>query len=86
MVLHQEYTNIIPPKDVNVVLGLAPKCLETVRQNFLNKKGFNSSYAIYQDGDAFETTCFAFDDEIIYSLRPRFEKEVISDLMVRDVF
>ena len=43
---YQEYTNIIPPEDVNVVL-VAPKCSgRTVRQNFLNRKGFNSSYAI----------------------------------------
>ena len=79
---YQEYTNIIPPKDVNVVL-VAPKCSgRTVRQNFLNKKGFNSSYAIHQDiGDAFETTmalAFGIGNNLLFETT--FEKEVISDL------
>lgn len=79
---YQEYTNIIPPEDVNVVL-VAPKCSgRTVRQNFLNRKGFNSSYAIHQDsGDAFETTmalAFGIGNNLLFETT--FEKEVISDL------
>ena len=68
VVFHAD-TNIIPPKDINVVL-VAPKGSGlTVRNHFLEGRGINSSYAIYQDydgsGHLFETT---------------FEKEVHSDL------
>ncbi len=42
-------TKIIPPKDVDVIL-IAPKGSgRTVRKHFLEGKGINSSYAVYQD-------------------------------------
>ena len=45
---HQQ-TGIIPPKDVDVIL-IAPKGSGTsLRRLFLEGKGINSSYAIYQD-------------------------------------
>ena len=50
VVFHAD-TNIIPPKDINVVL-VAPKGSGlTVRNHFLEGRGINSSYAIYQDYD-----------------------------------
>ena len=50
VVFHAD-TNIIPPKDINVVL-VAPKGSGlTVRNHFLEGIGINSSYAIYQDYD-----------------------------------
>ena len=50
IVFHSE-TNIIPPKNVNVVL-VAPKGSGlTVRNHFLEGRGINSSYAVYQDYD-----------------------------------
>ena len=79
---YHQYTNIIPPEDVNVVL-VAPKCSgRTVRNNFLNGRGFNSSYAIHQDcGDAFDKTMalsFGIGNNLLFETT--FEKEVISDL------
>lgn len=51
-----EQTGIIPPKDVDVFL-VAPKGSGTsLRRMFLQGRGLNSSYAIFQDatGKAFE--------------------------------
>ena len=81
-IYYQDYTNIVPPDDVNVVM-VAPKCSgRTVRQNFINKTGFNSSYAIYQDvGDAYDTTmalAFGIGNNLLFETT--FEKEVLSDL------
>ena len=79
---YHKYTNIIPPEDINVVL-VAPKCSgRTVRNNFINGRGFNSSYAIYQDcDDAFDKTMalsFGIGNNLLFETT--FEKEVISDL------
>ena len=82
VVFHAD-TNIIPPKNVNVVL-VAPKGSGlTVRNHFLEGRGINSSYAIYQDydGNAKQiaiATAFAIGSGHLFETT--FEKEVHSDL------
>ena len=82
VVFHAE-TNIIPPKDINVVL-VAPKGSGlTVRNHFLEGRGINSSYAIYQDYDGSAkqiaiATAFAIGSGHLFETT--FEKEVHSDL------
>ena len=82
IVFHSE-TNIIPPKNVNVVL-VAPKGSGlTVRNHFLEGRGINSSYAVFQDydGSAKEiaiSTAFAIGSGHLFETT--FEKEVHSDL------
>ena len=82
IVFHSD-TNIIPPKNVNVVL-VAPKGSGlTVRNHFLDGRGINSSYAVFQDydGSAKEiaiSTAFAIGSGHLFETT--FEKEVHSDL------
>jgi len=48
-ITYSHETGIIPPANIDVIL-IAPKGSGlTVRRNFLNGSGINSSYAIYQD-------------------------------------
>lgn len=48
-IVYKEQTGIIPPEDVDVIL-VAPKGSGTsVRANFLDGSGINSSYAVFQD-------------------------------------
>ena len=77
-----KYTNIIPPEDVNVIL-VAPKCSgNTVRKHFLESKGINSSYAVYQDVNNAQEICLALGFLMgnNYLFETTFEKEVHSDL------
>ena len=82
IVFHSD-TNIIPPKNINVVL-VAPKGSGlTVRNHFLEGRGINSSYAVFQDynGLAKEiaiSTAFAIGSGHLFETT--FEKEVHSDL------
>ena len=82
VVFHSE-TNIIPPSNVNVVL-VAPKGSGlTVRNHFLEGRGINSSYAVFQDynGNAKDiaiATAFAIGSGHLFETT--FEKEVHSDL------
>ena len=78
-----EQTGIVPPKDVDVFL-VAPKGSGTsLRRMFLQGRGLNSSYAIFQDA-----TGKAFDRVIAlgiavgsgYLFETDFKKEVYSDL------
>jgi ketol-acid reductoisomerase len=78
-----EQTGIVPPADVDVFL-VAPKGSGTsLRRMFLEGRGLNSSYAIYQDA-----TGRAFDRVIAlgiavgsgYLFETDFKKEVFSDL------
>tara|TARA_B100000073_G_scaffold334578_1_gene327256 strand:+ start:708 stop:1757 length:1050 start_codon:yes stop_codon:yes gene_type:complete len=82
VVFHSE-TNIIPPSNVNVVL-VAPKGSGlTVRNHFLEGRGINSSYAVFQDYDGKAkdiaiATAFAIGSGHLFETT--FEKEVHSDL------
>ena len=82
-ITYKEQTNIIPPKDVDVIL-VAPKGSGTsLRRLFLEGKGLNSSFAIYQDATG------KAKDKVVslgiavgsgYLFETDFKKEVFSDL------
>jgi ketol-acid reductoisomerase len=82
-VVYREQTGIIPPEDVDVIL-VAPKGSgTTVRTNFLDGSGINSSYAIFQDatGRAKDRTlAVGIAIGSGYLFPTTFEKEVYSDL------
>ncbi len=82
-ITYKERTGIIPPADVDVVM-IAPKGSGTsLRRMFLQGRGLNSSYAIFQDA-----TGKAWDKVIAlgigigsgYLFETTFKKEVYSDL------
>jgi len=82
-ITYKDRTGIIPPKDVDVIL-VAPKGSGTsLRRMFLEGRGLNSSYAIFQDA-----TGKAWDRVIAlgigvgsgYLFETTFQKEVYSDL------
>lgn len=79
----KDKTNIIPPKDVDVVL-VAPKGAgSTVRNHFLNGSGINASFAIHQDftGQARDKTlALAFGIGCGHAFETTFDREVYSDL------
>jgi len=82
-VVYREQTGIVPPPDVDVIL-VAPKGSgRTVRRNFLDGSGINSSFAIHQDftGRARERTlALGIAIGSGYLFPTTFEKEVHSDL------
>jgi len=82
-ITYQDQTNIVPPKDVDVVL-VAPKGAGmTVRNEFLKGKGINVSYAIEQDnsGNAKDTClALAFGIGCGHAFETTFQKECYSDL------
>ena len=82
-ITYKERTGIVPPADVDVIL-VAPKGSGTsLRRMFLQGRGLNSSYAIFQDA-----TGKAWDRVIAlgvgvgsgYLFETTFKKEVYSDL------
>ena len=82
-VVYKKQTGVIPPKDVDVIL-VAPKGSGTsVRRNFLDGSGINSSFAVEQDatGRAMER-CIAMGIVIGsgFLFPTTFKKEVYSDL------
>ncbi|MCF8081477.1 MAG: ketol-acid reductoisomerase [Deltaproteobacteria bacterium] len=82
-VVYGDQTGIVPPSDVDVIL-VAPKGSgRTVRTNFLNGSGINSSYAVFQDytGRAEERIqALGIAIGSGYLFPTTFEKEVYSDL------
>ena len=82
-VTFNEQTGIVPPKEVDVFL-VAPKGSGTsLRRMFLQGRGLNSSYAIYQDatGRAFERViALGIAVGSGYLFETDFKKEVYSDL------
>ena len=78
-----DQTGIVPPKDVDVIL-VAPKGSGTsLRRLFVQGKGINSSYAIYQDasGKAKERVIsLGMTVGSGYLFETDFKKEVYSDL------
>lgn len=82
-ITYKDITEVIPPSDIDVVL-VAPKGSGlTVRRNYQDGSGINSSYAIFQNatGRAKEK-CLALGIAIGsgYLFETSFEKEVFSDL------
>ncbi|HHU58126.1 MAG TPA: ketol-acid reductoisomerase [Bacteroidales bacterium] len=82
-ITYKERTGIVPPKDVDVIL-VAPKGSGTsLRRMFLEGRGLNSSYAIFQDATG------KAKDRVValgigvgsgYLFETTFQKEVYSDL------
>jgi ketol-acid reductoisomerase len=83
-IVYKDQTGIVPPENVDVIL-VAPKGSgRTVRTNFLEGSGINSSYAIFQDhtGRALERTiAVGMGIGSGYLFPTTFEKEVHSDLV-----
>jgi ketol-acid reductoisomerase len=82
-IVYKDQTGVVPPKDIDVIL-VAPKGSgTTVRRLFLEGKGINASYAVYQDatGRALDR-CLALGIAIGsgYLFETTFQKEVFSDL------
>lgn len=82
-ITYSEQTGIIPPEDIDVVL-VAPKGSGlTVRRNFLDGSGINSSYAVYQDASGkAEQKAKALGMAVGsgYLFETTFKNEVYSDL------
>ncbi|MFH0947645.1 MAG: ketol-acid reductoisomerase [Elusimicrobiota bacterium] len=82
-IVYKDQTKVIPPKDIDVIL-VAPKGSGlSVRRNFLNGSGINSSFAVFQDatGKAMDRTLalgIAVGSGFLFPTT--FEKEVYSDL------
>ena len=82
-ITYKERTGIVPPADVDVIL-IAPKGSGTsLRRMFLQGRGLNSSYAVFQDatGRAFERVV-ALGNGVGsgYLFETDFKREVYSDL------
>jgi ketol-acid reductoisomerase len=82
-ITYKERTGIVPPADVDVIL-VAPKGSGTsLRRLFLEGKGLNSSYAIFQDatGRAYErAVALGIGVGSGYLFETTFKNEVYSDL------
>lgn len=82
-ITYKERTGIIPPSDVDVIL-VAPKGSGTsLRSMFLENRGLNSSYAIFQDatGRAYErAVSLGIGVGSGYLFETTFKREVYSDL------
>ena len=82
-IVYKDQTNVIPQDNIDVIL-VAPKGSgASVRKNFLNGSGINSSYAVFQDytGRAKERTlAVGIAIGSGYLFPTTFEKEVHSDL------
>ena len=82
-IVYKEQTGVIPPQDIDVILGAPKGAGRTVRDNYLAGSGINSSYAVFQDatGRAMQRT-LAVGVAIGsgYLFPTTFEHEVWSDL------
>lgn len=82
-IVYRDQTGIVPPETVDVILAAPKGSGTTVRSNFLDGSGINSSFAVHQDatGRARER-CIALGIVIGsgYLFETTFEKEVFSDL------
>lgn len=82
-VTFKKQTGIIPPKNVDVILVASKGAGRSVRKNFLEGRGINSSFAIFQDatGKALER-CLAMGMAIGsgFLFETTVKKEVYSDL------
>ena len=83
-ITYRDLTGVIPPRNVDVVM-VAPKGSGlSVRRNFLDGSGINSSFAIFQDytGKAEEKAlALGIAMGSGYLFLTTFEKEVLSDLV-----
>ncbi len=82
-VTYSDRTGVVPPKSLDVVL-VAPKGSgRSVRQFFLENKGINASYAVYQDASGHaktKTLAYGVGIGSGYLFETTFKNEVYSDL------
>ncbi len=82
-ITYKERTKIVPPKDIDVIM-VAPKGSGTsLRTMFLENRGLNSSFAIFQDasGKAWDrVVALGIGVGSGYLFETTFEREVYSDL------
>lgn len=82
-ITYKELTGVVPPEDIDVVLAAPKGSGLSVRRNFLDGSGINSSFAVFQDytGKA-KDKCLALGIALGsgYLFETSFEKEVHSDL------
>ena len=82
-IVFKDQTGVIPPPDIDVILCAPKGSGTTVRRHFLEGKGINSSWAVFQDatGKA-KDRCLALGIAIGsgYLFETTFQKEVVSDL------
>ena len=82
-ITYRNQTGVVPPKEVDVIL-VAPKGAgRSVRLNFLNGSGINSSFAVFQDAtgralDRVKAMGLGIGSGFLFETT--FEKEVYSDL------
>ncbi len=82
-IVFKDQTGIVPPKDVDVILAAPKGSGRTVRTNFLDGSGINSSFAVFQDatGRAKErAVAMGIAIGSGYLFPTTFENEVHSDL------
>jgi ketol-acid reductoisomerase len=82
-ITYRDLTGVIPPKNIDVILAAPKGSGLSLRRNFLDGSGINSSFAVFQDytGRA-EQRAFAIGIGIGagFLFPTTFEKEVFSDL------
>jgi ketol-acid reductoisomerase len=82
-IVFKDQTGVVPAKDVDVILCAPKGSGTTVRRHFLEGKGINSSWAVYQDATGrAKDRCLALGIAIGsgYLFETTFQKEVVSDL------
>jgi ketol-acid reductoisomerase len=82
-IVFKEQTGVVPPPDIDVILCAPKGSGTTVRRHFLEGKGINSSWAVYQDATGrAKDRCLALGIAIGsgYLFETTFQKEVVSDL------
>src|SRR5512136_420923 len=82
-ITYKDLTGVIPPKNIDVVMAAPKGSGLSVRRNFLEGSGINSSYAVFQDYTGRgEERCLALGIAIGsgYLFETSFEREVYSDL------
>jgi len=82
-IVFKDQTGVVPPKEIDVILCAPKGSGTTVRRHFLEGKGINSSWAVYQDATGrAKDRCLALGIAIGsgYLFETTFQKEVVSDL------
>jgi ketol-acid reductoisomerase len=82
-IVFSDQTNVIPAKDIDVILCAPKGSGTTVRRHFLEGRGINSSFAIHQDATGrAKDRCLALGIAIGsgYLFETTFKREVVSDL------
>ncbi|MCF8053478.1 MAG: ketol-acid reductoisomerase, partial [Desulfobacterales bacterium] len=82
-VVFKDQTGVIPPENVDVILAAPKGSGRTVRTNFLDGSGINSSFAVHQDftGRALERTlALGIAIGSGYLFPTTFQNEVFSDM------